>query len=222
MRDFVQVAFEREDALRRAEAAKGSVRRHVRRNGATLDANVRAKVWPGGVNRSARQHDRRERGVSSAVNDEIYLHAEQFSFARDSRAMLRPGRMALGRGRHVFRAVVNNLDGSTGFPGEEGRVPRDHRRIFFLAAEAAARLDLHDANFVFRQIEQFQQRLVNIIRALHRTPDSHAVCGAGNRNHAVVLDVELLLRARAIFAFDDEIGAVPRLRPHFPFRRGKT
>src|ERR1044071_396510 len=90
LRYLVQVTFERKDALRRTEAAKCSVRRHVRRHSAALDADVRAKIWPGGVNRAAREDDGREGGISSAVNDEIYLHAEQLSFTRDSRAMLRP------------------------------------------------------------------------------------------------------------------------------------
>src|ERR1044071_1314170 len=117
--------------------------------------------------------------------------------------------MALGRCRHIFRAVVNNLDGATGFPREQSGVTGDHRSILYFPAEAAARLYLHDANLIFREIEQLEQRLVNVIRALHRTPNGHAIFGRGNRNHSVVLNVKLLLRARLVFAFDDEIGASP-------------
>ena len=88
-------------------------------------------------------------------------------------------------------------------------MPGDQRRIFFLAAKAAASFSLNHANLFFRQAEQFDQRFVNVVRTLHRAPNRHAVVRVRDRNRAVVLDVELLLRAGFVFAFDDEIGAGP-------------
>jgi hypothetical protein len=44
---------------------------------------------------------------------------------------------------------------------------------------------------------------------LHRSPNGHAFARVGDRNCAVVLDVELFLRTGFVFAFDDEIGTGP-------------
>src|ERR1700721_2392010 len=52
----IEMAFEREDALRRAETAKGPVRRSIGGHHTALNQNVWASVRPGGVNRAARQH----------------------------------------------------------------------------------------------------------------------------------------------------------------------
>ena len=82
--------------------------------------------------------------------------------------------MALGGGDHVFGAVVNHFYRLAGFPGQQRGVAGDHRRIFFLAAEAAAGFRLDDADFVGGQIEKRNQRLVNVIRALQRAPDGDA------------------------------------------------
>ena len=76
-RDAVHLQFEREDRLRRAEAAKRAVRRRVGRDRLRADAHVRAVVRTGGVNRPARQHDRRQRAVRAAVDDELDVHRQQ-------------------------------------------------------------------------------------------------------------------------------------------------
>ena len=62
--------------------------------------------------------------------------------------MPRPRRMPLGGRDHVFGAVVDHLDRPARLPREQRRMPGDQRWILFLAAEAAARLHLHDANLV--------------------------------------------------------------------------
>ena len=96
------------------------------------------------------------------------------------------------------------------FQRQQRRMRRDHRRIFFLAAESAARFRLHHANAIFRQTEQRHQRLVHVIRALQRSPHRHAFRLARLRDHSLRLDVKLLLRAGFVFAFHDKIGAGPR------------
>ena len=83
---------------------------------------------------------------------------------------------------------------------------RDDRRVLFLAAKTPAGLHLHDAHLVGRQVEERPQRLVDVVRTLHRAPDRDAVGGVRRRHHAVRLDVELLLRAGFVFALDDEVG----------------
>ena len=49
-RDLVHVTFEREDTLRRAETAKRTMRRHVRRYSTAVNAHVRTKIRTGGMN----------------------------------------------------------------------------------------------------------------------------------------------------------------------------
>ena len=57
--DSVEMAFEREDALRRAKPAKRAVRRGVRCHHAALNQHVGAGVRSGGVNGASGQHNRR-------------------------------------------------------------------------------------------------------------------------------------------------------------------
>src|SRR3954469_4799309 len=86
---------------------------------------------------------------------------------------------------------------------------RYHGRILFFAAEASARFGLHDANLILRQIEELDERLVNIVGALHRPPHGHALIRVGDGNHAVSLYVKLLLRARAVLALDYKVRLFP-------------
>ncbi len=50
-----------------------------------------------------------------------------------------------------------------------------------------------------------------IVRTLHRSPDSYAVCRICQGDRAIVLNVELFLRAGFVLACDDEIGFRPRV-----------
>ena len=53
------------------------------------------------------------------------------------------------------------------------------------------------------------QRLVHVVGALQRTPHGNAALGAPLGDDAVVLNVEMLLRAGAVFAFDNVRGRCP-------------
>ncbi len=55
-------------------------------------------------------------------------------------------RMPLGRGHHVFHAIVDQLDRPARLEREQGRMCRDIGRILLLPAESSARLGLHDSN----------------------------------------------------------------------------
>ena len=59
------------------------------------------------------------------------------------------------------------------------------------------------------KIKQLYERFVNVVRTLHRTPHRYAVSRISDRDRAVVLDVELLLRACFVFTFDNEIRVGP-------------
>ena len=86
---------------------------------------------------------------------------------------------------------------------------RNHRRILFLAAESAASLSLNHANFFFRQAKQLNEGFVNVVRTLHRTPNSHAIVRTRQGDSAIVLDVKLFLRAGFVFTFDDGLCLQP-------------
>ncbi len=66
----------REEGLRRAEAAEGSVGRDVGGHGFGADAEGGPVVGAGGVDGAAREDDGRERGVGAAVEGEVDLAAE--------------------------------------------------------------------------------------------------------------------------------------------------
>ena len=74
LRNFIHLTFQPKDTLRRAESAERTVRRHVRRYCSAVNANMRAEVRPGGVNRAARKHDRRERAIRAAIDHKVDLH----------------------------------------------------------------------------------------------------------------------------------------------------
>ena len=109
--DLVHVAFEREQALRRAEAAERTVRRNVGGHRLCVHAQVRPLVGARGVDGAARKHDGRERGVGAAIDRKVDGAAEQLAVLRHGRAVTRTRRMSLGGGDHVFGAVVDHLDG---------------------------------------------------------------------------------------------------------------
>ena len=207
----VHVPFQSEDALRRTKPAKGSVRRDVGRHRLAPDANVRAKVWTSRVNRAAREHYRRKRAVGAPIDHEIDFHRQEFSVFRNCGFMTRARWMTLRRGDHVFGAVIDHLDRPARFARQQGRVPGDHRGVFFLPAKAATGFSLNHAHLFFRPAKQLDQGLMHIIRTLHRSPDRHAIFWISNRNRPVVFNIELLLRAGFIFAFDNEVCLCPRI-----------
>ena len=95
----------------------------------------------------------------------------------------------------------------------------ENRRIFLLAAEPAARFHLHHANALGRKVEQPGERAVNVVGALHRAPHRHAGLRIRDGEHAVRLDIELLLRAGVVLALDD--SAPPRGTPNRRPRAGR-
>ena len=77
--DLVHVALEGEDALRRAEAAEGSVGRDVGGHRFGADGHVGPVVGAGSVDGAAGEDDGGEGGVGSAVDGEVDLSGEEFA-----------------------------------------------------------------------------------------------------------------------------------------------
>ena len=150
--DAVHVDFGRKLRLRRTEAAKRAVGRRVGHAGAAANAHVIAAVRTARVDHAARQHHGAQGRVGAAVEDRVDLDRRQPAVAGDAGLVADGRRVPLGRGDHVLDAVVDQLDRPAGLLREQRRVPGDHRRVLFLAAEPAAGLRLHHADLVARQI----------------------------------------------------------------------
>ena len=87
-------------------------------------------------------------------------------------------RMPLGGRGQILHAVVDHLHRMPALHRQQRRMRSERRRIIFLAAKRAAGLRLDHAHLVFGQIENREQRLVHVIRALQRTPHRHAALRA--------------------------------------------
>ena len=92
----------------------------------------------------------------------------------------------------------------------------EDRGVLLLAAEAAAGLRLDHLGLRVGQQERAAERLVDVVRALERAVDGHSAVVAGHGDHRVVLDVQLLLVADPVLAFDHERCASAKPRPTSP------
>ena len=106
--DAVDLHLGRELGLRRAESAERAVGRRVRGHRAAADADVRAAVRAAGVERAARQHDRRQRAVGAAVHDDLDVLRHEPAVARDAGPVADDRRVPLGRRGEVLVAVVDH------------------------------------------------------------------------------------------------------------------
>src|ERR1700730_10269023 len=109
--------------------------------------------------------------------------------------------MPLCSSSHVFHPVVDNFYWLSGLDSQERDMRGEHRWVLFLAAKRAARFHLHHTYTVFRQATQFHERLMYIVGALQRTPHGDSLVRIESRDHSIVFDVQLLLRAGGVFRF---------------------
>ena len=191
--------------LRRAEPPEGTVRRRVRPGRSCPDPDVRAAIRSTGVDRPATQDDGRQGAVRAAVHHDVDLLGDECPVGLDAGPVADDRGVALRRRRQVLVAVVDHPDGLAGLPRQEGGVEGDDRWVLLLAAEAAAGLGLNDPGLLVGQAQRPLQRLVDVVRALERAVDCHAAVLAGDRDHRIVLDVELLLVTDAVLALDHEV-----------------
>ncbi len=117
--------------------------------------------------------------------------------------------MAFGSRGQIFHAVVDHFDWVARLESQQRGVRGQDRWIVLLAAKGAAGLGLNHTHLVLGQIEDRHQRLVHVVRALQRAPHHDTALRAVLGDDAVVLNVEMLLRAGAVFAFDDVRSAAP-------------
>ncbi len=108
-------------------------------------------------------------------------------------------------------AVVDHLDRPVGGAGEQGGVDGEQARIVLLATEAAADRRGPHARLLGSQAERMDQRLVNVIRALHRADRGHAVTSRGTigldpGDHPLALEIDVLLMAGAPLTRDHPVG----------------
>ncbi len=78
-----------------------------------------------------------------------------------------------------------------------------------LASEGSAGFGLDDAALLGGEVEDEFEGMDEIVGALHGAADRDSGFGVVLGDDAVVLDVELLLRARSVLAFDDKVGGLP-------------
>ena len=117
--------------------------------------------------------------------------------------------MAFGSRGQIFHAVVDHFDWVARLESQQRGVRGQDRWIVLLAAKGAAGLGLNHTHLVLGQIEDRHQRLVHVVRALQRAPHHDAALGAVLGDDSVVFNVKMLLRAGAVFAFDDVRCAAP-------------
>jgi hypothetical protein len=208
--EAIHVDFNRELRLRRAEPAKRPVRRRIRHRRPAVNADVIAAIRTAAVDDAAREDHGAERRVRAAVHDDVDVHGGDAAVAGDAGAVTDDRRMPLRRRQHVFDAVVEQFHRAPGLHREQRRMTGNHRRVFFLPAEAAASLGLNDTDVVVWETEQHLERAVHVVRTLHRAVERDACTAAsgasGYGNDAVGLDVELLLMTHAVLAGDDDVG----------------
>ncbi len=202
--DPVEVGLGGELGLRGPEAAECAVRRRVRPGRLGADAHVRTPIRPAGMDRAARQDDRRQRAVRPTVHHDVDLLCDQHPIVGHPGPVTDDGRVSLGGGRDVLVAVVDHADRLLRLPGKQRRMERDDGRELLLPTEATTGLRLDDPGAVIVEPETALQRCVDVVRALERAGDGDAALRR-HGDHRVVLDVELLLVAHAVLALEDEV-----------------
>ena len=111
--------------------------------------------------------------------------------------------MALGGRGQIFHAIVAHLHGMAAPHGQQRRVAGKGGGIVLFAAECTAGLSLNHSDFFIGQIENRAQSLEDVVRALQRTPHGDAAVRAVFRDDALILNVEMFLRAGAVFALNN-------------------
>ena len=103
---------------------------------------------------------------------------------------------------HVVVAVEPELGRPPGPGGDQRRDPGEHRRLAFLAAEAAAHPPHLDGDGVVGNAEDLGDGVLDLARMLRRGVDQHVAPLAGDRIGDLTFQVEVILAADDNAAFD--------------------
>ena len=186
---------------------------------ATASASTRhvlPAVGAAGVERAAREDDRRERDVRAAVDEDADRDGAQRPVPVAAARDLDARRVPLRRGLDVLLAAVDQLHGAARLLREEEGVEGDERRVLLLAAEAAAGDGLRHVDAVVGEAEDPLDPLLDVVGALERALDVRALV-VPEGDHPVRLDVDVLLGARFVDAADDDLAPLDRRPPPRPF-----
>ena len=180
--DPVEVGLGRELGLRRPEPAERAVGRRVRARRPGADADVRAAVRAAGVERAARQDDRRQRAVRAAVHDDLDVLGDEPAVAGHARS---GGGRSPGGAWSSRRCPRGGRRSSAPAAGpcraSSAACSADDRRELLLAAEPAAGLGLDDPRLRVVDAEAALERRVDVVRALERAVDGDAAVLASGR-----------------------------------------
>ncbi len=203
--DALHVHFHGELRLRRAEPAKRAVGRRVGEHRPRRDPGVVAPVRTGRVDRPARKDHGTERDVGAAVEDDLDVHRDESPVARDTGAVPHDRRMPLGRGHHVLHAIVDHLDRPARLEREQRRVGRDIDGYSSLPPNPPPVSVCTTRTCDTACTQDDGKRTMGVERALDRAVDRHPAIFR-NGDHALWLDVDVLLMPGAVRPFDDVVG----------------
>src|SRR5664279_4366933 len=167
-RDSVHVPLDGPDRLRRSEASEGAVRRRVRGDRDGLDRDVLPAVGAGRVEGGAREDDRSQRDVRTAVHEDPDRDGRQVSLAVAAGLDRHLTGMALRRRLDVLLPVVDHLHGPAALLREQEGMESEKRGVLLLPAESAARHGLRHVHVRVVEAERALDTLVNVERALQR------------------------------------------------------
>jgi hypothetical protein len=123
--------------------------------------------------------------------------------------------VALGHDRHVLLAAEDQADRPARGDGQERHLGAGRGGSVLLAAEAAAGDGLDDAGFVQPASQRRGHGLLHVERALHGPVDG-GPGPLGDGDHAVRLDVGVLLVGRVVGRLDDDQVVPGEGRRHVP------
>jgi len=190
--------------------------------GGVLVAIERPRMRTFGHRHAARQHHRRQGAVRAGVHDHVDLLRHEPPVAHDAGPMMDDRGVALGGGAQVLVAVVDHAHRLADLASQQRGMQRDHRGVLLLAAEAAARLRLDHDSLRIGQLQGSLQGSMDVVRALAGAVHRHPAVGLRDRDHGLVLDVELLLVPNPVGALDHQLRlGEPRLQvapPHLEVR----
>ena len=161
---------------------------------------------------AAAQHHGGHGGVGAAVQHEVHVDGQELAVPIEGHLHVGPGGVPLGGAGQVLLAVVDDLHGLAGLPGQQGGMAGNDGGIVLLAAEGAAHLQGDDAHLVVGQAEELLHGAVHVVGALQGALDHHLELRAFAFHvgeHGVGLQVHLLLGAGAVGPFDHVGGLGP-------------